>query len=131
MELAAIYQRFPTRAACLHHLESIRWKGQPPRCPYCGSSRSTSYPRVNRHHCNNCNTSYSVTVGTLFHKTRADLQKWFGAVVLLVHEHRGVSSRQLAAAVDVNRNTAVLMRQRIRRAMMTDRDLLLDLGGNV
>jgi transposase-like protein len=28
-----------------------------------------------RYHCNNCNTSYSVTVGTIFHDTKLDLQK--------------------------------------------------------
>ncbi|WP_318781265.1 transposase [Amazonocrinis nigriterrae] len=53
---------------CLILLEQIRWNGKP-KCPYCGSNNATRYKNEHRYHCNECFTSYSVTVGTLFHKT--------------------------------------------------------------
>lgn len=77
-----------------------------------------------RHHCNTCNTSYSVTVNTIFHKTKADLQKWFLAISLILNAKKGISARQLARDLDVNKNTAWYMAMRIREAMLQDRELL-------
>jgi hypothetical protein len=68
-----------------------------------------------------------VTVGTVFHRSRADLQKWFYAVALLLHEQRGLSYRQLAIQLSVNRNTAGLMATRIRGASYNHRQMLLRL----
>ena len=76
MNIVEIYKKFPTHEDCLAYLEKVRWNNVP-TCPYCNSTNSTSFKKENRHHCNNCNTSYSVTVGTIFHKTKLDLQKWF------------------------------------------------------
>jgi transposase-like protein len=124
VSLCEIYERFPSRESCLAYLEGVRWGGAPPRCPYCGSARCTAFRGERRYHCNACNTSYSVTVGTIFHQGRADLQKWFEAVRLLVHEQRGLSCRVLAQEISVNRNTAQLMAARIRRALRNDREFL-------
>ncbi len=121
-----MYEKFPTREACLIHLEKLRWKGKP-ECPYCGSSNFTGLKNESRYHCNLCNTKYSVTVKTLFHKTRVDLQKWFLAIYLLIYARTNVSSRQLAKLITVDKNTAWLIIRRIDRAMANqkDRDLLL------
>ncbi|MBU0516385.1 MAG: IS1595 family transposase [Proteobacteria bacterium] len=83
-------------------------------------------PKERRHHCNNCNTSFSVTVGTIFHRTRLDLQKWFLAVALVLNAKKGISARQLARDLDVNKDTAWSMAMRIRNAMVerNDRKLL-------
>jgi transposase-like protein len=81
-------------------------------------------PKEKRYHCNNCNTSYSVTVGTIFHKTHLDLQKWFLAISLILNAKKGMSARQLARDLEVNRNTAWYMGMRIRKAMFEDKDLL-------
>ncbi len=116
MNIVRIYQAFPTQEDCLEYLEQIRWKGEP-TCPYCQSKNSTPMPKEYRHHCNNCNTSYSVTVGTIFHKTHLDFQKWFLAVSLILNAKKGISARQLARDLDVNKNTAWYMGMRIRKAM--------------
>jgi len=76
MNIIQVYKQFPSHGDCIAYLEKIRWKYQPV-CPYCKSIRVTSFKKEQRHHCNNCNTSFSVTVGTIFHKTKLDLQKWF------------------------------------------------------
>ena len=124
MNIIKVYKQFPTNEDCLEHLESIRWKDGEPQCPYCVSKRTTPLKGEKRYHCNACNTSFSVTVGTIFHKTKVDLQKWFLAISLVLNAKKGISSRQLARDIDVNKNTAWYMLMRIRKAMIEHGDLL-------
>lgn len=112
-----------THKDCLVYLEKIRWAGTP-QCPYCESTNSTAIKRENRYHCNTCFNSYSVTVGTLFHKTYVDLPKWFLAIYLVLNSQESISSRKLAQKIGVNKNTACYMSARIRKAMTEDRELL-------
>lgn len=123
MNIIKIYEQFPTDSDCLNHLEKVRWPGGP-RCPYCQSDRVTPIPAEHRHHCNSCNTSFSVTVGTIFHNTKLDLQKWFLAISLILNAKKGISSRQLARDIEVNKNTAWYMGMRVRRAMVEQGELL-------
>nr|WP_039747721.1 transposase [Hassalia byssoidea] len=101
---------------CLALLEQIRWSGKP-KCPYCESTNATAYNNERRYHCNACYISYSVTVGTLFHKTHVELQKWFVAIDLVLNSPKGITVRQLAKEIGVNKNTACYMIERIRKAM--------------
>jgi hypothetical protein len=77
-----------------------------------------------RHHCNSCNTTFSVTVDTIFHHTHLDLQKWFLAISLVLNAKKGISARQLARDIEVNRNTAWFMGMRIRNAMFEQPELM-------
>ena len=108
---------------CLALLEQIRWGGKP-KCPYCESTRATAYKSDRRYHCNECFTSYSVTVGTLFHKTHVELHKWFIAIRLVLNLPGGISVRQLAKEIGVNKNTACYMIVRIRTAINDDQELI-------
>jgi transposase-like protein len=116
MNIISIYRKFPTDNDCLSHLEQVRWDGTP-ACPYCKSTKTTPAPKEKRHHCNACNTSFSVTVGTIMHKTKMPLQKWFLAISLILNAKKGISSRQLARDLEVNRNTAWYLAMRVRKAM--------------
>ncbi len=125
MNITKIYKLFPDEKACIAHLEGVRWGGKP-RCVYCQSFNSSAMPNEGRHHCNNCKSSYSVTVGTIFHRTHLPLQKWFLAISLILNARKGISARQLARDIDVNRNTAWRISMQIRKAMSQtlDRELL-------
>lgn len=123
MNIIEVYRKYPKQEDCLNHLESVRWNGKPV-CPYCKSDNVTPMPKQKRHHCNNCNTSFSVTVGTIFHKTKVDLQKWFLAISVVLNAKKGISARQLARDLEVNKNTAWYMGMRIRKAMADDGRLL-------
>lgn len=123
MNIIEIYRKFPTEKDCIAHLETVRWNGKPV-CPYCKASRSTAMPSESRHHCNNCNTTFSVTVGTIFHHTHLPLQKWLLAVSLVLNAKKGISSRQLARDIEVNKNTAWSMQMRIRNAMVDQGPLM-------
>jgi len=74
-------------------------------------------PKQKRHHCNNCNTSYSVTVGTIFHHTHLPLQKWFVAISLVLNAKKGIAARQLGRDLNINKDTAWRMAMKIRNAM--------------
>lgn len=123
MTIVQVYKRFPTQKDCIEYLEQVRWGGKPD-CPYCKSERQTKLKNEHRYHCNNCNTSYSVTVGTVFHKTKIDLQLWFVAISLMLNAKKGISARQLMRDIGVNKNTAWYMLMRIRRAMIEQGGLL-------
>jgi len=116
MNIIEIFKKFPKQEDCLSYLEKTRWQGIP-HCPYCNSTNSTPLPKEHRHHCNNCNTSYSVTVGTIFHQTHLPLQRWFLAISLILNAKKGISARELARHIEVNRNTAWRISMKIREAM--------------
>src|ERR1022692_555496 len=121
MNIVQIYKQFPTEEDCICHIEQVRWHGTP-ICPYCGSDRVSA--NEHRHHCNGCNTSFSVTVKTIFHHTHLPLQKWFLALSLVLNAKKGLSARQLARDLEVNKNTAWFMGMRIRNAMFEQGELL-------
>ena len=126
MNIVQIYKRFPAHDHCIAHLEAIRWHGKPV-CPYCKSTKATTLSKERRHHCNFCNTSFSVTVGTIFHKTKIDLQKWFLTVSLVLNAKNGISARQLSHDIEVNKNTAWFVLTRVRRAMLEQGKFLDDI----
>jgi transposase-like protein len=112
-----------TQEECIILLEKIRWNGFP-TCPYCKSIQASVLRRESRYHCNECFTSYSVTVGTLFHGTRVTLPKWFRAIWLVMRRSQKLSIRQLAIEIDVNKNTASYMLDRIHIAMRKEVELI-------
>lgn len=112
-----------TQEDCIVLLEQFRWGGQP-RCPYCSSIKAAQIKRENRYHCNDCFTSYSVTVGTLFHRTHVRLDKWFQAIGLVFKRSPNISVRQLAGEINVDKNTAAYMINRIKSATREDLELL-------
>ena len=123
MDIIKIFEKFPDMASCIEHLERVRWHNQP-RCPYCGSPNYSKLNGEFRYHCNTCNTSFSVTVGTIFHNTKLPLQKWFLAVSLVVNAKKGIAARQLGRDLHVTKDTAWRKLMQIRKAMYEYGDLL-------
>lgn len=122
MELVEIMSNFNTHENCLKYLERVRWNGVP-CCPYCKSIESCS--KSNRYTCRTCNSSYSVTVGTIFESSRMSLTKWFLGISIILSAKKGVSSRQLARHLSINKDTAWLLQKKVRQAM-SEKDVILD-----
>lgn len=129
MNIISVYRQFPTNDDCIAHLEQVRWSGKP-ACPYCQAQQSTPASKEHRHHCNSCNTTFSVTVRTIFHHSHLPLQKWFLAVSLVLNAKKGIAARQLARDLEVNKNTAWRMAMKIREAM-SESDQRIILSGLV
>ena len=123
MNIIQVYKQFPTHQDCIKHLENVRWNNTP-ICPYCKSTKQTPVTKESRYHCNGCNTTYSVTVGTIFHKTHLDIQKWFLAISLVLNAKKGYSARQLGRDIEVTKDTAWRMFMQIRKAFLEQSELL-------
>jgi len=67
--------------------------------------------------CRGCGYQVSVTAGTLFHKTKVPLWKWFWAIYHMSQCKKDLSAVQLMKEVDVSYPTAWLMLQKLRQAM--------------
>ena len=93
MNIIQIFEQFSTQESCIEHLEKARW-GDKPTCPYCASVNVAHH--LKRHRCYTCKTSFSVTVGTIFHRTHLPIQKWFLAISLILNAKKGLSALQLS-----------------------------------
>lgn len=124
MNIIAITSRFNTQEKCIKHLELIRWEGQA-ICPYCGSERASRLKGELRHHCNACNKSFSVLIGTIFEDTNLPLPKWFAAISLILNAKKGISSRQLSRDIGIHKDTAWYLQMRVRSAM-EEPDMILN-----
>lgn len=111
---------------CIALLEQLRWRSRPV-CPYCNSIKSAKIKKEQRYHCNCCYTSYSVTVGTIFHKTHVKLPQWFRAIELAMCMSPDISTRKLASEIGVSKKTAASILNRIQGAKEADELPLLEL----
>ena len=125
--MVKVFHKWPTHESCIEHLETVRW-GVRPACPLCGSlavAGKSDGHRVGRWNCHGCKSSFNVLSGTIFQKTKIDLQKWFLAIAIILNAKKSVSSYQLARDLDLTQPTAWYMAMRIRKAMVSsDGDLL-------
>jgi transposase-like protein len=129
MSLLDFQKRFPDDGACWEHLVRIRWpKGKP--CPGCGRSLRLIETRY-LFQCNACRKQVSATAGTIFHKSRIPLRKWFWAIYLMATSKKGVSMLYLQKHLRIKSYRAMwMMGHKIRHAMAT-RDALYKLKDTV
>lgn len=103
------------------HLESIRWP-QGSVCPHCGgvdrqSKLEGKSHRPGLYFCGHCRSQYTVTVGTVFERSKVALHKWVYATHLMCASKKGISAKQLERMLGVTYKTAWFMAHRIREAM--------------
>jgi transposase-like protein len=126
-----IYEpRFTNEEAARRHLESIRWPDGP-FCPHCGSFKATRLEgakhRAGLIQCNDCRQQYTVTVATVFERSKVPLFKWLLVNHLMCASKKGISAHQVHRMIGVTYKTAWFMCHRIREAM---RDNGEPLGGS-
>lgn len=112
--------RFQNEDAAREHLERIRW-GKSPFCPHCGSFDCTRLEgkkhRKGLVQCNDCRQQFTVTVGTVFERSKVPLHKWLFVNHLMVSSKKGISAHQVHRMIGVTYKTAWFMCHRIREAM--------------
>lgn len=112
--------RFTNADAAREHLEALHWPDGP-ICPHCGSDDAKRLAgkshRAGLVQCNACREQFTVTVGTVFERSKVPLNKWLLANHLLCASKKGMSSHQLARMLGVTYKTAWFMTHRIREAM--------------
>lgn len=117
------------------YLEAVRWPDGPV-CPHCGVIDSAyklegESTRDGLYKCADCRKPFTVTVGTVFERSKIALNVWLQAVYLLCSSKKGISSHQLHRVLGVTYKTAWFMTHRIREAMKTNPSGLLGGGGKV
>jgi transposase-like protein len=103
------------------HLERLNWPNGPV-CPHCGECENVHRLQGKSHRaglvqCNSCLKNFTVTVGTLFERSKIPLHKWLLATLLLSSSKKGMSAHQLHRMLGVTYKTAWFMCHRIRAAM--------------
>jgi len=114
--LTAFFAAFPNEKACEDYLFKLLY----PNgfiCPRCGSKSFGRIKGRKELQCHRCRHQTSLTKGSIMQNTHLALRKWFLAIFLLTHDKRGYSALSLAHELNVSRQTATYLVQRIRAAM--------------
>src|ERR1041385_36280 len=105
---------------CTTFMAQIRWP-EGVTCPYC-AGKAVSYLSSRRiWKCMNkeCHKQFSVKVGSVMEDSPIKLDKWLAAVWMITNAKNGISSCEIARALDITQKSAWFLLHRIRLAMQS------------
>lgn len=104
-------------------LETVLWPDGP-YCRHCGASDPDKIAKMQGksvrpglYYCNECKREFTVTVGTVFERSKVPLSKWWMAAHLFNQGKNGVSAHEIHRTLGVTYKTAWFMMHRLREAM--------------
>jgi transposase-like protein len=103
-------------------LEARVWP-QGPICPHCGASGDDvtklegSKHRPGLYQCNQCREQFTVTVKTVFERSKIPLTKWLAALFLLMASKKGISAHQVHRSLGISYKSTWFMMHRLREAL--------------
>jgi len=107
-------------------------------CPHCGTiDNATALKgeahRTGTYQCNEseCREQFTVTVGTVFERSKIPLSKWLMVVFLMSASKKGMSAHQIHRMIDVSYKSTWFMCHRIREAMKSSATGLLGSGSGI
>lgn len=114
---------FQDEAKAREWLEARVWpKG--PTCPHCGNADGSKITalkgkahRAGLYQCAECREQFTVTVKTVFERSKIPLTKWLAALFLLTASKKGVSAHQIHRSLSISYKSAWFMMHRLREAM--------------
>ena len=116
-------KRYNSEKAARKYLERVRWPDGA-ICPHCGEKRASRLKgksaRPGLWFCGACRKQFTVTVGTVFERSKIPLHKWVLANHLICASKKGMSAHQLHRTLGVTYKTAWFMAHRIRESMKDD-----------
>lgn len=128
IDLFQFQRQFSTERRCRDFLFKQRWPNGFV-CPRCNHTKYSFISTRHHYQCKNCKYQASITAGTVFHKTRKSLKKWFWMIFLLTRNKTGQSIMHMQRLLNIGcYKTAWTMAHKIHKAM-TDRDANYKLGG--
>jgi transposase-like protein len=106
-------------------LEARVWPNGP-ICPHCGATgddvtalRGKAH-RPGLYQCSQCREQFTVTVKTVFERSKIPLSKWLAALFLLTSSKKGVSAHQVHRSLGISYKSSWFMMHRLREAMRSD-----------
>ena len=128
LSLLQFQKKFGTEKACQKQLFRLRWP-EGFKCPCCGHAEAYFHRTRHLYQCKSCGYQASLTAGTVFHKTRTPLTKWFWLIWLMGRQKSGVSMLSMQRMLEIKSyKTVWTMGHKIRKAM-ADRDSYYKLAG--
>jgi transposase-like protein len=124
---------FTDDAKAREWLEARVWPNGPV-CPHCGSTGDDvtalngKAHRPGLYQCSGCREQFTVTVKTVFERSKIPLSKWLAALFLLTASKKGVSAHQVHRSLAISYKSAWFMMHRLREAMRNG-GLLPPMGG--
>ncbi len=101
-------------------LENHLWPDGP-ICPECGTIDNATRIKTRKgwYQCNSkgCRKQFTVTVGTLFERSKIPLNKWLLVAFLMCASKKGMSTHQLHRMIGVSYKSTWFMTHRLREAM--------------
>jgi transposase-like protein len=118
----ALPKIYTDETAARTHLEGLLWP-EGPICPHCGTVNEATLlkgksTRPGVYKCRPCQKPFSVTVGTVFERSKIALNLWVYATDLMTSCKNGVSAHEIHRRIGVTYKTAWFMMHRIREAMI-------------
>lgn len=115
---------FTDKDKAREYLEAQRWPDGV-HCAHCGGTDRIKKMEGAKHRpglyqCGDCRKQFTVTVGTVFERSKVPLNKWLLATHLMAASKKGISAHQLHRSIGVTYKTAWFMFHRIREAMRSD-----------
>jgi transposase-like protein len=102
-------------------LEAQLWKDGP-ICPHCGVVNEATLmkgdtTRPGLHQCNACREPFTVTLGTLYERSKVPLNKWLAATHLMMASKKGMSALEIGRLLGLSKKTAWFLCHRIRESL--------------
>lgn len=93
-----------------------------PICPHCGTVGEATLMQGKSHRpglyqCNSCREPFTVTVGTLYERSKVPLNKWLAATHLMMASKKGMSALQIGRMLGLSKKTAWFLCHRIRESL--------------
>lgn len=113
--------RFHDEEAARKHLEALRWPNGV-ECPHCGGTERNvllkgKATRPGVYFCGDCRQQFTVTVGTVFERSKIPLSKWLLVTHLMCASKKGISAKQVERMMGITYKSAWFMCHRVREAM--------------
>jgi transposase-like protein len=102
-------------------LEAELWPAGP-ICPHCGTVGEATLmqgktTRAGLYQCNGCRAPFTVTVGTLYERSKVPLNKWLAATHLMMASKKGMSALEIGRLLGLSKKTAWFLCHRIRESL--------------
>ena len=122
---------FTDKNAARRIWEASRWSNGV-YCPHCGGTEKNKRlegksHRPSLYQCGDCRQQFTVTVGTVFERSKVPLNKWLLATFLMASSKKGISAHQWHRTIGVTYKTCIMF-HRIREAMRNDSNVDFGVG---
>ena len=114
--LAELNVRYGPEEQCHAALIEMRWPDGF-ICPKCGGQKYSYSAARQVFQCSACRAQTTVKAGTILHKSRTPLTKWFLAIYLLTQSKNDIAALELSRQLGVKWDTAWLIKPKLMEAM--------------